>query len=114
MIYSGSEESEITEQSEGERVGDAEILTVNCGETLDISRVSEFYTELEMIINQQKSIEFDVSEIERIDISGLQLLLSFYQKINSSGLGFHWKNPSENLLRSASLVGLEDALGFSK
>ncbi len=114
MIYSGSEDSEITEQNEGEQVGDAEILTVNCGETLDISRVSEFYTELEMIINEKKPIEFDVSEIERIDISGLQLLLSFYQKINSSGLDFHWKNPSENLLRSASLVGLEGALGFSE
>ncbi|VAW87672.1 hypothetical protein MNBD_GAMMA18-2261 [hydrothermal vent metagenome] len=95
-------------------MSDAGTITVNCGDTLDISRVGELYTELEMIINEKKAIEFDASEIERIDTSGLQLLLSFYQKIKSSGFDFHWISPSEHLLRSASLVGLDKLLGLSE
>lgn len=95
-------------------MSESEAITVSCGEVLDISRVSEFYTELEMIINEGKSIELDASELERIDISGLQLLLSFYQKIKSSGHEFCWSSPSEQLVRSASLVGLDKLLGLSE
>lgn len=95
-------------------MSETEAITVNCGDTLDISRVSEFYTELEMVINEKKAIEFDASQIERIDIAGLQLLLSFHQKIESSGFNFRWINPSEHLLRSANLVGLDKPLGLSE
>ena len=95
-------------------MSNSDTITVSCGEVLDISRVGEFYTELTMILNEEKPIEIDASLLERIDISGLQVLLAFYQKVKSSGLDINWCNPSESMLRAATLVGLQDQLGLSE
>ena len=95
-------------------MSDSDTITVSCGEVLDIARVSEFYTELTMILNEEKPIEIDASQLERIDISGIQVLLAFYQKVKSSGFDISWSNPSESMLRSAKLVGLQEQLGLSK
>lgn len=95
-------------------MSEADTITISCGDVLNISRVSEFYSELSMILNEKKPVQMDVSELERIDVAGIQLLLSFSQKVKNSGLSFQWSTPSENLLRSVSLVGLRDQLGFSE
>ena len=95
-------------------MSDSSALTVSCGEVLDIARVGEFYTELTMILNDNKPIEIDASELGRVDIAGLQVLLAFYQKANSSGLDVSWLNPSDSLLRSVKLVGLQEQLGLSE
>ena len=81
---------------------------------MNIARVAEFYSELTMILNEEKPVEVDASELERIDISGMQLLLAFYLKAKSSGLDISWGNPSDGFLRSAKLVGLEKQLGLSE
>ena len=95
-------------------MSNSDTITVSCGEVLDIARVGEFYTELTMILNEEKPIEIDASQLERIDISGLQVLLAFYQKVKSSGFDINWSNPSESMLRSAKLVGLQEQLGLSE
>ena len=95
-------------------MSNSDTITVSCGEVLDIARVSEFYTELTMILNEEKPIEIDASQLERVDISGIQVLLAFYQKVKSSGFDISWSNPSESILRSAKLVGLQEQLGLSK
>lgn len=92
----------------------SDTITVSCGDVLNIARVGEFYTELTMILNEEKPIEVDASQLERIDISGMQVLLAFYQKAKSSGLEFSWGNPSDSFLRSAELVGLQQQLGLSE
>ena len=95
-------------------MGKADAIIVSCGEVLDISRVGEFYSELNMILNEEKPVQVDISKLDRIDIAGIQLLLSFSEKVNSLGLGFQWSAPSESLLRAVKLVGLAEQLGFSE
>ncbi len=93
-------------------MGEAEKITVNCGEVLDISRVSELYAELDVILNQSSLIEMDVSKIERIDVAGIQLLISLRNKVKSSGHEVAWVEPSDNFLRSVRLIGLDGSLGL--
>ena len=93
-------------------MSEAEKITVNCGEVLDISRVSELYAELDVVLNENSLIEMDVSKIERIDVAGIQLLISFRNQVKSSGHDVNWIAPSENFLRSVSLVGLDGQLGL--
>jgi len=95
-------------------VGKADAIIVSCGEVLDISRVGEFYSELNMILNEEKPVQVDISKLDRIDIAGIQLLLSFSEKVNNLGYGFQWSAPSESLLRAVKLVGLTEQLGFSE
>ncbi len=95
-------------------MSESEAITVTCGEVLNISRVGELYTELSMVLNENKPVEVDASSLERIDIAGIQLLLAFRQKVVSSGLDFSWQSPSENLIRAATLVGLAQRLGLSE
>jgi len=90
----------------------SESLVVECGEMLDISRVSEFYAELKMVLEDDKAIELDGSKIERIDTAGLQLLVTFCQQLKAKNRPVQWREPSEALQRSAQLVGLVDELGL--
>ena len=90
----------------------SEDLVVECGEMLDISRVSEFYAELKMVIEEEKPVELDGSKVERIDTAGLQLLVAFCQQLKTENRGMRWHEPSEALKRSAQLLGLMDELGL--
>lgn len=93
-------------------MADSENLVVDCGETLDISRVSEFYAELKMVLDENQPVDLDCSKIERVDTAGLQLLTVFSQKLKSNSLDLSWIEPSDVLKRSAQLLGLTEELGL--
>jgi anti-anti-sigma regulatory factor len=96
----------------GAGVTDSEAIVVECGEVLDISRVAEFYAELKMVIDENKPIELDAANLSRIDAAGVQLLVALCQKAKVESISLTWKQVSESLHRSASLIGLENELGL--
>ena len=69
---------------------------------------------MEDLLQTGNDVEVDVSQIDQIDTSVLQLLLSFHQSLSQDGRSLSWKNPSEQTLASAKLLGLDAPLGLTQ
>lgn len=76
----------------------------------DISIISNLHGRLKKCANRQVDVNMSTENLESIDASTLQLLLSFVQQIHSDGNNVNWQSPSPALLDSARLIGLEDEL----
>lgn len=83
---------------------------VTLPERVDISMVSEVYLTLSVALETDKDISVDASAVERIDASGLQLLLAFMLQTSKQSLKCLWVNPSVALVKSARLLGLDRQL----
>lgn len=84
--------------------------TIECGDVVDISRVSDLYQQLNEALEGDDGISFNAGAIERIDAAALQMFACFIQEIKKRSRHVHWTNPTEALLRSASLLGMKQAL----
>jgi anti-anti-sigma regulatory factor len=87
-------------------------LVIDCGESLGIAEVGDFYGTLLMAIAEGKSVNFDVSKLERIDGAALQLIYAYRKEALSQGHTFNWNSPSDAFLRSARLLGLSSAMNI--
>lgn len=88
----------------------ANSMSIQCGDTIDISAVSGFRTQLLEALESGQAIELDASELERADTAALQLLSVFMQEANSQQQAVTWKEPSQALYESAALLGLSKLL----
>lgn len=89
---------------------DVDSVCIPCGDSIDISVVAGFRTQLLEALGSGKSIELDASELERADTAGLQLLSAFIQEADSQQQTITWKDPSPALCESAALLGLSEFL----
>jgi len=87
-------------------------LVIDCGESLGIAEVGDFYSTLLMATVEGKSVNVDVSKLERIDGAALQLIYAYRKEALSQGHTFSWHSPSDAFLRSAKLLGLLSAMNI--
>ncbi len=90
-----------------------EIEKLDLGTKCTIIRAEELHAQMETLLQSEHDVEVDTSQIEQIDTSALQLLLSFHQSLQEAGRTLSWKTPSEQTITSAKLLGLDEHLGLS-
>lgn len=76
----------------------------------DISVIGNLYGRLKKCVSKQVNVNLIAEKVESIDASTLQLLLSFVRQAHNDGNSVNWQSPSQDLLDSAALIGLQEAL----
>ena len=88
----------------------AEAKVIDCGDALGISDVGDMYARILMELSEGVEIQFDVSQIERIDAAALQMIYAFSKEAVTNGKPLTWKEPSEAFIRSAKLLGMAELM----
>ncbi|MBL4827748.1 MAG: STAS domain-containing protein [Spongiibacteraceae bacterium] len=84
-----------------------------CGSALDIANVNTLLARLNKTLEKTSTITIKADKITKCDTAGLQLFIALKQEISQTGGQLIWKKPSEALINSAKLLGLDQALGLS-
>lgn len=84
------------------------------GESVVISEAMEWREKMAAAVFGQDEILLDGSEIERIDGTGLQLLVALMKEAVSSNTTVTWMSTSDVLLEGAAQLGLIEILGLDK
>ena len=92
----------------------ADEINIECGDVVDISRVSELYQQLSSALEQDGPVTLHAETVERIDTAGLQMFVCFIQEVKKRDRVVHWQAPSEALLRSANYLGLKKILHLNE
>jgi len=95
--------------SEQEKTG-GNHQSINCGETMDISTVAELHSQLTEALESGKPVILGAEKVDRADTAALQLLSVFFNDAGAKQQDIQWNNPSDNLRRSAALLGLSNIL----
>ena len=85
---------------------------IDCGDLLDISMVNEIKQKLNTSLSSGSDISINISNIERIDTAGAQMLCAFYQDTKSKNIKCEWTTPSDIFARSIEQLGLSEHLGM--
>lgn len=86
---------------------------LDLGAKCTIIRAEELHAQMETLLQSEHDVEIDASKVEQIDTSALQLLLNFHQTLSNDGRHILWKEPSEQLLNTAKLLGVDDHLAIN-
>lgn len=84
-------------------------------ERFTIAQAQQAYDKLSALLEDDKvsGVMIKASEVRKVDAAGLQLLLSFCRTADKFHKSIEWKDPSEELLESAQVVGLENELALT-
>ncbi|MBL1261617.1 MAG: STAS domain-containing protein [Thiotrichaceae bacterium] len=88
----------------------AQDITIDCGDLLDISMVNEINQKLKESLSAGRDISINISNIERIDTAGAQMLCAFYQDAKSKKIKCEWTPPSGIFSKSIEQLGLSEHL----
>ena len=77
---------------------------------LTIAQVSEYQSEILPLIDQEKTITIDDSELTRIDTIGVQFILAVVTYIIAQGKEIVWQSKSTILRDSIKQLGINDAI----
>ena len=64
-------------------------------------------------IDDDSDVTIDASAVEMIDTAVLQLLFAFTRKVQAGNHRVSWKNPSDEFISRADLLGLSQHLGIN-
>lgn len=101
---SGEEDVETTEESK--------IQIIRCGGLLNIGGAAQLHDQLCQAASFQKTILLDLSDPERIDTAGIQLLYSFIKHCEGNGISLQWRNVPPAAYSTAEQLGLEGLLKY--
>ena len=87
-------------------------IVVECGDVLDIAKVSDFHKQLKDALGKGGEVVLDAEGLTRIDVTSLQLCAAFFNDAAARKVTAKWRAPSDSLIKSASLLGLSDCLGL--
>lgn len=87
---------------------------VGCGDSLDISVVSQFHSQLKDVLHDAKSIELAAGDLQRIDGAGIQMLVAFFKEAEQMHIHVDWSETSDALVKAASLLGLTEQLNLKR
>ena len=87
--------------------------TFSCGEHLDITEAASLYERLQKALTRSANIELKADAVTKADTAGLQLFVALAREVADTGGGLTWKKPSQALLETAALLGLDRQLGLS-
>jgi len=82
----------------------------SCGAALDIMHLENLKPRIEKAVEKKLPIVFIADKVERMDTSGLQLLLSAVKTIEQQGMTVSWQNPSDALVKACQLFGASSLL----
>lgn len=86
---------------------------IKCESRLDISIAENFRNDLIKAFDGNEPIEIDVSNIEHVDTSMMQLFTAFSIEAKKQLKTLEWKQPSDVFIKSANLLGLTELLGVN-
>lgn len=87
--------------------------TFSCGEQLDITAAAALYARLQKSLQKSANIELKAESVTKADTAGLQLFVALAREVAKTGGSLTWKKPSQALIETAALLGLDGELGLS-
>lgn len=88
----------------------AESTTYQLEKFSDISKAEVLHEKLESYLNAGASVEIDASQVERIDTSAMQVLISLFISMDKQHMQTQIINPSDTFLKAASMLGVSNFL----
>lgn len=85
-------------------------LTIELGGKLEISQAQALKEELLNALSAGKDIRLNAAAVDKVDTSGLQVLVAFFNATQSSGTQATWKSNSDKIVVAAEYVGLRQYL----
>lgn len=89
-------------------------IVVNCGQRLELEGIQIQKDVLVQVLAAKKSIVFHAAELNKVDTPSLQLLLSFIRVANEQNISWEWQEPSNVLIQTANLLGIQELLKLPK
>ncbi|NNL06549.1 MAG: STAS domain-containing protein [Gammaproteobacteria bacterium] len=86
--------------------------TLTLDSVVVINDARSLYQTLAEIYNDS-DVTIDASAVEMIDTAVLQLLFAFTKKVQAGNHQISWKNPSDEFVSRADLLGLSHHLGIN-
>jgi anti-anti-sigma regulatory factor len=86
--------------------------TVYITGSLLIQDAEEFYTKMKELLNKDAPTSFDLSGLEAIDVSNLQIFLSYKKSIPEESQ-FSICNASEKVVETMKLIGFAKPLQYT-
>lgn len=81
-------------------------------ENLDIARACKLHSKLMKSVNRGVDVNLYAAKVVMIDTAALQLLVAGVNQVRENGYVVKWHQPTEALLKSASLTGMSEHLGL--
>jgi len=83
-------------------------------EHLNIGNTEKLHTRLRNCVEKNLDVNLNAEKVLTIDTTALQLLLAFVQQMQINGNVVKWNKPSDALLKTATLTGLNTHLGLAE
>jgi anti-anti-sigma factor len=93
-----------------EKKGKEEVSIIIEG-SVGVEDVLEFYIRLKESLTDTRTLTIDLSAIESMDTSVIQLILVSKNEICGRGGSFNMVNPSAELIQTLNMAGLQGELG---
>lgn len=77
------------------------------GEDLTIQKISQTHQEIQMVLLSSTPIYIDLSDLRRVDSTGLQFLLFMSRQLSSKGIEISWSSLNSNLAELCSIYGID-------
>ena len=92
------------------QAGSAAGVVVVLPESLCMEQMMELHQELKRALEGHQPVVLNAEAVEATHAAGLQLLTAFFGEAVGRGAQVQWQGPSGELLESARLLGLSEAL----
>ena len=79
---------------------------------VDISKAESVYSDLEALLSGGGDIRINAENVDRIDTSVMQLIVSLKQALAEHGAQLLWESPSTAVVNTARLLGVQEVLGL--
>jgi len=83
---------------------------IDFGEVLDISFAAKLHAQLKDEVKKNSTVNFNTSELTRIDASCLQVLVSFMGYAKENEIKVEWLEPGDVIKEASRLTGLTEIL----
>lgn len=81
---------------------------------LDVAGVQALFDALQAICESKpRQVVFDASKLERADTAVFQAVVVVARKLRDGAVPFEWRGCGANIINSANLLGLAEALGIN-
>jgi anti-anti-sigma regulatory factor len=87
-------------------------VLLNLGTSITFNSINENMRILKKVIELNQEIFLEGKHIDKIDSSGLQLLVMFIITMNQNKIRYSWEGSSTTLINSAKLLGMDSILGL--
>ena len=91
----------------------SDFTTIDFGEVLDISFAAKLHAQLKDEVAENGAVQFDTSNLTRIDASCLQVLASFMTYAKENDIKVEWQEPGEVILEASRITGLSEILALN-